>query len=93
MTVRNDGPKTIKALSYDFILVNTENGQEWLRYHFRNRTTIRAGETRTMTNHVVDRRSVTFRPPSVNPATGVNSEIRVVINRIDYADGSVWRRS
>ena len=46
VTIRNEGSKTIKALS----------------------------------------------PPGVNPTTGVNSEIRVVINRIEYADGSTWRR-
>src|SRR2546421_127548 len=41
-----------------------------------------------------DRREavITFRPASVEPATGVNSEIRVVLNRIEYADGSIWRR-
>ena len=89
---RNDGSKTIKAIRYDFIFVNTENGKEWFRYQFRNRVTVGAGETRTLTNHLVGARIETFRPPHVEPATGANSEIRVVINRIEYADGSIWRR-
>ena len=92
VAVRNDGSKTIKAIAYDFIFVNTENSKEWFRYQFRNRATIGAGKTKTLTNTIVDKRLNAFRPPRVDPATGVNSEIRVVINRIEYADGSVWRR-
>jgi len=92
VTIRNEGSKTIKAIRYDFIFVSTQNREEYFRYQFRNRVTIGAGETKTLTNHIVDRRMETFRPSSVDPATGVNSEIRVVINRIEYADGSIWRR-
>ena len=92
VTIHNDGSKAIKAIRYDFIFVNTENGKEWLRYKFRNRVRVGTGETKTLTNFVVDGKSVAFRPPGVNPETGVNSEIRVVINRIKYADGSVWQR-
>ena len=91
VTVRNDGPKRVKAIRYDFIFVNTLDGKQWLRYQFRNRVALGPGETKTLTNQVVDRRSVTFRPNTVDPATGTNSEIRVVINRVEYADGSVWR--
>jgi hypothetical protein len=92
VTIHNEGSKTIKAISYDFVFVNTQNGEEWFRYQFRNRATIGAGETKTLTNHIVGRRIETFGPSRVEPATGVNSEIRVVMNRIEYADGSIWRR-
>lgn len=81
VAIRNEGAKTIKAIRYDFIFFNTRNGEEYFRYQFRHRVTIGAGETKTLTNHVVDRRT-----------TGVNSEIRVVLNRIEYTDGSIWRR-
>lgn len=91
VTIRNEGSRTIKRIRYDFIFFDTRNGKEWCRYQFRNRVAIGAGATKTLTNHVVDRRVDTFRPPGVD-AGGVNSEIRVVINRIEYVDGSIWRR-
>ena len=92
VTIRNEGSKIIKALSYDFIFINTQNGEEWFRYQFRNRVKLGAGETKTITNHTVDRRIDSSHPANVEPTTGLNSEIRVVINVIEYADGSVWRR-
>jgi hypothetical protein len=92
VTIRNEGSKTIKAISYHFIFVNTQNGKEWFRYQFRNRVTIGAGQTKTLTNETVGRPIETLSPPGVNPTTGLNSEIRVVINRIEYADRSIWRR-
>jgi len=92
VTIRNEGSKKIKAISYDFIFVNTQNDKEWFRYQFRNRRSIGAGETKTLTNETTDKRIETFRPASVEPATGLNSEVRVVINRIEYTDGSIWRR-
>lgn len=91
VTVRNDGSKTIKAIRYDFIFVNTENGKEWFRYNFRHRVTIGAGETKSMTNEVVGKQLEANRPPNVDQAYGRNSQIRVEIKRIEYADGSQWR--
>jgi len=82
VTIRNEGSKTIKRIRYDFIFFNTQNGKEYFRYQFRNRVTIGAGETKTLTNGTVGR----------EPAAGVNPDIRVVINRIEYADGSIWQR-
>lgn len=92
VTIRNEGSKKIKAISYDFIFVNTQNDKEWFRYQFRNRRSIGTGETKTLTNETTDKRIETVRPASVEPATGLNSEVRVVINRIEYTDGSIWRR-
>ena len=31
VTIRNEGSKAIKAIRYDFIFVNTQNGKEWFR--------------------------------------------------------------
>ena len=93
--IRNGGTKTIKAISYDFLFVQAGSGEELLRYQFRNRATIAPGETMTLTNLVTDRRAERFRPIG-----GIGSEVsaagevgyRVVLNRIEYTDGSVWQR-
>jgi hypothetical protein len=95
VTIRNDGPKAIKAISYDFLFLKPEDGEELLRYQFHNRVNIGAGESKTLTTAVADRRAEHFRPIG-----GIGSEVsasgrigyRVVINRIEYADGSIWQR-
>ena len=95
VTIRNDGSKTIKAVSYDFFFVNAANGEMWLHYKFRNRETIGAGETRILTNSVTDARAERFRPTGVGSKTSASGKVgyRVVINRIQYADGSEWRNN
>ncbi len=85
VTILNYGSKTIKEISYDFLFVDTNDGRVWLRFQFSNRTTIRAGETRTITNLVQDDRVERGLSPMV-------SAYRVIIKRVKYADGTVWRR-
>jgi hypothetical protein len=91
VTMHNDGAKTIRAVRYDFIFVNAGSGEELLRYQFRSKATINASETKTLTNYVVDRRAL---PPPIGPRASASGRIeyRVVVTRIDYADGSVWKR-
>ncbi|SRR3989442_11446223 len=85
VTILNSGSKTIKEISYDFLFVDANDGRVWLRFQFSNRTTIRAGETKTITNLVPDDRVERGLSPMV-------SAYRVIIKRVKYADGTVWRR-
>lgn len=93
VNIRNDGIKAVKAISYNFLFVNANNGRELLRYHFRNRVAIGPGETKMLTNAVVDQRARDFNPNVIGSKTSSFGvvETRVEITRIEYADGSVWR--
>lgn len=87
LEARNDGPKQIRAVSYDFLFVSPEDGAELLRYQLRSRSDIKPGETRTLNSVVADRRAERLAPD-----TGGRVKCRAVIQRVGHADGSVWQR-
>jgi hypothetical protein len=85
--LRNDGGKRIKSVGYDFQFVNAESGEVLLSYRLSSAASLRPGETKTLTEVVADRRAQQFMP-----ANGARVERRAVVTRVEYADGSVWRR-
>lgn len=85
--IQNNSAKKIKAVSYTFLFVNRGDETELLRYQFHNRIAIPPGQTKTMTNQVADRRAKRFSPGGTSKV-----EYRVVVNRVEFADGSMWQR-
>ncbi len=89
VTLKNDGPKTIKRVSYFFLFVDPEKGKELLRYQFHHRAAIKPGETVTLTDQIDDPMANRFGPGGTSAWSKV--ECRLSIYRVEYADGSVWR--
>ena len=88
--IRNSGPKTIKAVLWDYVFVDPQTGLELARHTFFSESELSPGKIKTLT-------STSTRPPSrvisvrmlIDNDSGTYGE-QVAIKRIIYADGSVW---
>lgn len=93
-TVRNTGSKTIRKLAWEYSFTDAATGRKVGRRQYKSDVKILPG----MTAKVVVRSSL---PPigTVNAALGDGnggpdkSPEQMVINRIQYADGSIWKRT
>jgi hypothetical protein len=78
--VKNTGDKRIKAISWCYIFyADQDYQQEVMRYNFRSKTGILPGEEKDLIKQVVDRAPTDHQ--------------RVLIDHIEYSDGSKWQRS
>jgi hypothetical protein len=78
--VRNSGTRKIKVVTWDYVFYeDAKREREIKRFPFRSKETIGPGEMKFLSE------PVTEGPPS---AYGV-----VVIQRIDYDDGTSWQRA
>jgi hypothetical protein len=78
--VKNSGDKRIKAISWRYIFYTDWKYQKEVKhYTFRGKTDILPGELKTLIKPVVDRASTRYHS--------------VLIDHIEYADGSKWQRT
>lgn len=78
--VRNTGDKTIKAVSWRYVFYADSNYEKEVKhFSFRNKTDLTPGGQRNLVKQVVE--------PAATPYQNV------VIDIIEYADGSKWQRS
>lgn len=92
MKVRNDGPKQIKAVCWDYVFSDLLTGQEVGRHRFRSVGKIGCGKERTV--------SVVYKlPPPVKVVSVKALEKdadrpfteRVEIQYVAFSDGTSWR--
>lgn len=92
LTVKNTGPKTIKAIDWDYVFFDSDSESEVGRQQFTSDERIPPGKSKELT-------VFTNRPPSrtisvyaldKNERKGLAGQ--VVLMRLEYADGSVWQR-
>lgn len=90
--IMNSGTKIIRALVWDYVFFDPNTQQDAGRHQYRSEISLRPGKTKNLVGF------------SQSPQTGVVDVMktgtklqrqyaeRVVISRIEYADGSVWQR-
>jgi len=93
VTFHNDGSKQVKSMSYDFVFLRAETGAELLRYKFHNRVKINAGETTKIVSEIVDKQAERYRPVGVGSDLSKEGRVdyKVILSRIEYADGTFWQ--
>jgi hypothetical protein len=88
--VKNAGEKTIKMIVWEYLLFDPETEVQVGRHQFTDTSKIRPGKTSNLVGY-----SAT-PPTSILQAQKAGKEHkyseRVVINRIEYEDGSFWQR-
>lgn len=89
--IKNVGSKTIRGIKYDFLFVDPANGKELLRYRLKNKTDIAPGQTNVLSNVIADERAETFRPIGGIPGVA-RAEYKVLIQQVEFSDGSMWQR-
>lgn len=92
VTIENKGRKTIQAIHWDYVFSDPETGAESDRHQFYNREKIGPGKKKELS-------TFDFSPPTrtvnANEADKkIDSQFKssIVINRIEYTDGSIWQR-
>jgi hypothetical protein len=92
-TVRNDGPKAIRKLDWDFVFTSRGTDEEAGRREFTSEEKIAPGKQKEL---IVRTRNPPARTVSVHELhdeAGKSLEGRVEIVRVEYADGTVWQRA
>jgi hypothetical protein len=90
--IKNTGVKTIRTIVWQYILFDPETEIEVGRHHFTGRVSVRVGKTANLVG-----RSKT-PPTRVVEVTKSGKELRgkyserVMIDRVEYGDGSFWQR-
>jgi hypothetical protein len=84
-TLKNAGAKTIKIVSWDYIFTDAREKKELKRYRLQSKQQILPGEKQLLTRDVE-------LDPKDNTRHITTGKQSVEITRIEYTDGSVWRK-
>ena len=91
-TIKNAGSKAIKSIDWDYVFLDRGTENEVGRQQFTSEEKISPGKTKEL---VV---TITKPPTKTNSLTALNEnergalDGRVIVVRIDYADGTSWQR-
>ena len=83
-TLKNNGAKAIKAVSWDYVFTDEKERRELKRYRLQSKRQILPGETQTLTVGV----GLDPKDKTRHITTGKQS---VEITKLEYADGTVWK--
>jgi hypothetical protein len=86
---QNTGDKTIKVIKYDYVFIDPNSQQVVSSHQFQMENKLSRGKTRKSSHF-------STTPPTrvvsaASPAGNAFIE-KVIINRIEYSDGTVWER-
>jgi hypothetical protein len=84
-TLKNIGSRTIKAVSWDYVFTDANTQKELKRYCLQSKQQILPGDTQTLL------RDVGLDPKENTRYISIGKQ-GVEIIKIEYTDGSVWRR-
>jgi hypothetical protein len=89
--VRNNGPKMIKAIDWDYVFFDLNNQSELGRRQFRTEEKIAPGKSKELKSFIRTPPTQTVSIHSLDKNERANLGEQVVIVRVEYLDGSVWQ--
>jgi hypothetical protein len=93
--LKNVGQKAIKAINLEMVFIDAVSKKELFRYRLSNKQDFGPGETVTLRRRVNEKNGYYYVPGTnkkqVVPVS-VAATRQVVVTRVEYADGTVWRR-
>ena len=89
--VKNSGRKDIRTLTWDYVFFEPGTAQEVGRRQFVREVNMRPGTTRNLIVRTKSSPTGTLAATKAGQKPRDQYLERVVIRRIEYADGSVWR--
>jgi hypothetical protein len=89
--VSNRGEKPISAVSWDYAVVDVENNVEVGRRSFKNVVNIKPGKSASLVRRSRNPPSSVVRVSKSGEARSQYVE-RVIIDRVEYVDGTFWQR-
>jgi len=89
--IKNTGWKTIKSIEWEYVISDLETEVEMGRHRFLGSLTVRPGKTLLLVGVSGNPPTSIIQVAKAKDALPKYSE-RVVINRMEYDDGSFWQR-
>ena len=91
--IKNTGVKTIRTVLWEYSLIDPDTNAEVGRHQFKTIVSIRGGKTANLVGRSkTPPTTIVQATKSIKETPGKQAE-RVVIDRIEYEDGSFWQRS
>ncbi|HEX5081176.1 MAG TPA: hypothetical protein VFY40_03960 [Blastocatellia bacterium] len=90
VVIRNTGAKTIEVIEWDFLFTHCENDKFVPRFDVTTRVKIKPGGRKTLKSKMPLVSGGCVMPQSL--IGELRKQERVLIKRIEYVDGSVWRK-
>ena len=91
-TVKNSGSKVIKAIDWDYVFFERATENEMGRQQFTSEEKIAPGHTKELVVTIRKPPTQTISLTDLNKNERGTLDGRVIIVRIDYADGTSWQR-
>lgn len=91
-TVKNSGSKAIKAIDWDYVFFERGTENEIGRQQFTSEEKIGPGHTKELIVTIRKPPTQTISLTALNKDERGTLDGRIVIVRIDYADGTIWQR-
>ena len=88
--LRNTGAKTIRALAWEYNFYDQASGKEMGRHQYTTKVKINPNKTLEMVEWSYSPPSQIVDAKKAGKDSGDQLEEKIVISRIEYADGSVW---
>jgi hypothetical protein len=92
VSLRNDGAKPIRSIDWDYVFCEKGSAREVGRRQFTSDEKIAPGKSKELTVVAREPPAQTVSVQSLNEKERDALDGRVEIVRIEYADGSVWKR-
>jgi hypothetical protein len=93
VTVKNTGGKTIRSVGWDYVFIDPPGGREVARHSFESRGRIKPGRSKELIHFSVSAPTKVVGADTVSSGDVRRPFVeRLIIKRIEYADGSVWAR-
>jgi hypothetical protein len=89
--IQNNGPKTIKAIDWDYVFFDASTYSELGRRQFTSEEKIASGKTKELRFFIPNPPTKTISVNSLNKNEREGLGESIVLVRVEYADGSVWR--
>lgn len=90
VSVKNNDKKGIKLIDWDYIFFDKETGLELQRHQFTSEEKIASGKTKELKVFISNPPTQIISVNALNKNERVGLGERVLLVRIEYADGSVW---
>jgi hypothetical protein len=92
LSLKNSGPKPIKAIDWDYLFLDTASQNETGRLQISSEEKIASGKSKTLKVYTSKPPNATVSAHRLDDNERKNMSEQVVIRRIVYSDGSVWER-
>lgn len=91
-TVRNTSAKTVRTVDWDYVFFDKGTANEAGRHRFTSDAKIAPGKSKELSAMIRQPPTRTVSAQSLNEREREGLDERVVIVRVEYDDGTVWRR-